>query len=152
MRKALAAILVAVGMLAATQVFYMGVEQALDFTEAVILARVETIVHFPGDYTDRVEYFFKVIDVISGPDSLEGGIVASYSMLYPRPFYDDEGNEIWESPINSGSGYEQLTGEGDTVIVFLDRLPEGQFPTVGVVRVDPADSLESILLLLNPED
>ena len=151
MRKASVVILAAVGMLAATQVFYMDLEQSIDFTEAVILARVEAIAHFPGDYTDRVEYYLNVLDVLSGPDSLEGEIVASYSMLYPRPFYDDEGNEIWESPINSGSGYELSAFEGDTVIAFLDRLPEEQFPSVGIVRIDPADSLESILLLLNPE-
>ena len=55
-------------------------------------------------------------------------------------------------PIVTGSGYEIFTEEGDTVIVFLERLPDDQYPFASVIRVDPADSLGSILLLLNPED
>lgn len=73
-------------------------------------------------------------------------------MLLPRSYIDEEGNEIWESPIVTGSGFEMFTEEGDTVIVFLDRLPNNQQQYAGVMRVEPADSLESILLLLNPEE
>ena len=93
-----------------------------------------------------------MLDVVSGPDSLEGDFIASYEMLFPRAYTDDEGNEVWESPIVTGSGYEIFTEEGDTVIVFLERLPDDEYPFVSIVRVDPADSLGSILVLLNPED
>jgi hypothetical protein len=134
MRRTMGLVLAAAGLLAASQVFYMTLEESLDFTESVLLVRVESVIEFPGDYMNRIEYYFKVLDVVSGPDSLEGG------------------NEIWESPIVTGSGYEMFIEEGDTVIVFLDRLPDDQQQYAGVIRVDPADSLEGILLLLNPED
>ena len=41
--------------------------------------------------------------------------------------------------------------EDDTEIVFLDRLPDDQLQYAGVMRIDPTDSLEGILVLLNPE-
>ncbi len=144
-------VLAAAGLLAASQVFYMSLEESLDFTESVLLVKVEQVINFPMDYMERIEYYFKVLDVVSGPDSLEGDFIASYEMLYPRAYTDDEGNEVWESPIVTGSGYEIFTEEGDTVIVFLERLPDDQYPFASVIRVDPADSLEGILLLLNPE-
>ena len=152
MRIVMVLILAAAGLLAASQVFYMSVEESLDFTEAIVLVRVEQVINFPMDYMERIEYYFTVLDVVSGPDSLEGDFIASYEMLFPRAYTDDEGNEVWESPIVTGSGYEIFTEEGDTMIVFLERLPDDQYPFVSIVRVDPADSLESILLLLNPEE
>ena len=30
---------------------------------------------------------------------------------FPGVYLDEEGNEIWESPIVTGSGYEMFTGE-----------------------------------------
>ncbi len=152
MRIATGLILAAAGLLAATQVFYMSVEESLDFTESILLVRVEKVMNFPGNYMDRIEYYFSVLDVVSGPDSIEGDFIASYEMMFPRPYYDEEGNEIWESPIVTGSGFEMFAEEGDTVIVFLDRIPDDQQQYAGVMRVSPADSLESVLLLLNPED
>ena len=152
MRRVTGLFLAAAGLLAASQVFYMSLEESLDFTESILLVRVESVIEFPGDYMNRIEYYFKVLDVVSGPDSLEGDFIASYEMLLPRSYHDEEGNEVWRSPIVTGSGYEIFTEEGDTVIVFLDRLPDDQQQYAGVIRVDPADSLESILLLLNPED
>lgn len=152
MRRVTGLILAAAGLLAASQVFYMTLEESLDFTEAVLLVRVESVIEFPGDYMNRIEYYFEVLDVVYGPDSLEGEFMATYEMLLPRSYIDEEGNEIWESPIVTGSGYEMFTEDGDTVIVFLDRLPDIQLQYAGVMRVEPADSLESILLLLNPEE
>ena len=152
MRIVMVLILAAAGSLAASQVFYMSVEESLDFTEAIVLVRVEQVINFPMDYMERIEYYFKVLDVVSGPDSLEGDFIASYEMLFPRAYTDDEGNEVWESPIVTGSGFEMFTEEGDTVIVFLDRIPDDQLQYASVMRVYPADSLESILVLLNPED
>ena len=150
MRIVMVLILAAAGLPAATQVFYMSLEESLDFTEAIVLVRVEQIINFPMDYMERIEYYCKVLDVVSGPDSLEGDFIASYEMLFPSPYIDEEGNEIWESPIVTGSGFEMFTEEGDTVIVFLDRIPDDQQQYAGVMRVYPADSLGSILLLLNP--
>lgn len=152
MRSAIGLILAAAGLLAASQVFYMSPEESLDFTESILLVRVESVIHFPMDYMNRIEYYFRVLNVVSGPDSLESDFFASYEMLLPRAYFDEEGNEIWESPIVSGSGYELFIEEGDTVIVFLERLPDGLQQYAGVVRIDPADNLESILLLMNPED
>jgi len=151
MLRVIGLLLALAGMLAATQVFNWSLEETLGFTEAVLIVRVESFIEFPGDYTDRIEYYFKVLDVISGPDSLDGEFLATYEMLYPRLFYDDEGNEVWESPIVSGSGYEMLTREGDTVIVLLDRLPDDQQQYAGVKRVEPLESLDSIQTLLYPE-
>jgi hypothetical protein len=153
MRIALGLILAAAGLMGASQVFYMSLEESLGFTETILLARVSSVIHIPMDYMNRMEYYFEVLDVVSGPDSLEGEFIATYESLFPRPYYDEEGNEIWESPIVSGSGYEMLIEEGDSVIVFLERIPEDRQQFCWVVRIEPLDSLESILLLLpDPEE
>lgn len=152
MRGATCFILAAAGLLTAAQVFYMSLEESLDLTEAVLIVSVEQVIDFQTDYLNRIEYHFKVLDVVSGPDSLEGELIAFYEMLYPRLSYDEKGNEIWVSPFISGSGYEMFIEEGDTVIVFLDSLPEDQQRYAGVLRVDPLDSLDSVLLLLNSEE
>ena len=72
MRRTPVLILAIAGLLAASQVFYMSVEESLDFTESILLVQVESVVEFPGDYMNRIEYYFSVLDVVSGPDSLEG--------------------------------------------------------------------------------
>jgi len=145
-----AVMLAAAGLPAASQVFHMSLEESLDFTESILLVRVESVIEFPGDYLDRIEYYFSILDIVSGPDSLEGEFKASYDVIFPMSYMDEEGNEIWESPIVSGSGFESFTAEGDTVIVFLERIPDDQKLFTWVVRVEPADNMESILLLLTP--
>jgi len=143
---------VLLGLLAASQVFYMSLEESLDFTETILLARVSCVIHLPMDYLDRMEYYFEVLDVVSGPDSLEGEFIATYESLFPRSYYDEEGNEIWESPIVTGSGLEMFIEEGDSVIMFLERVPDDPQQFTWIVRIEPADSLDSILFLLDPEE
>ena len=55
MRIVMVLILAAAGLPAATQVFYMSLEESLDFTEAIVLVRVEQIINFPMDYMERIE-------------------------------------------------------------------------------------------------
>ena len=61
---------------------------------------------------------------------------------------DEQGNEVWESPIVNGSGHEMSVSKGDTVIVFLGYIPTDLSISAEVIRIEPTDSLDSILLLL----
>ena len=49
MRRAFCLFLDAAGLLAASAVFYMNLEESLDFTEAILLVRVESVIEFPDD-------------------------------------------------------------------------------------------------------
>jgi len=87
--------------------------------------------------------------VVSCSDSLPDSVVAVYTMHLPRSFVDSSGNEVWESPLVSGSGIEFLVYPGDTVLVFGSALPCGDASVpMSIVRVEFADSLGSVINML----
>ena len=141
--------LASAGLLLASQVFFMSIEESLDMTDAVVLAEVSAKVSFPMDCWDRTEYFFTVIEVVSGDESLQDEFFGDYFMEFPSSWVDDDGNEIWESPILTGSGHEMLVEKGDTVLVFLGYIPTEAEQHIKVLRIEPSDSLDSVLLILN---
>ena len=149
MKRATGFLLTSAALLVASQVFYMSIDESLDMSDAVVRAEVTETVTYAMDSGDNVEYFFKVIEVLSGDESLEGEMFADYFMDQPMAWIDADGNEVWESPILTGSGLELSTEKGDTVIVFLGYIPADPATASEVIRIEPADSLDKILLLLS---
>ncbi len=105
------------------------------------------------DYTRRVDYTLSVLSVVSCTDSLSESLVAVYTMLLPRSWVDQSGNEVWESPLVNGSGLEFTFSPGDTVLVFGSALPSGDRSVpMGIIRVETADSLGSVMRMLEEMD
>lgn len=149
MQRATGFMLTSAGLLLASQVIFMNMEESLHMADGVVLAEVTAKVTFPMSYCDRTEYFFGVIEVVSGDESLKDEFFGDYLMEFPTSWVDEQGNEVWESPILTRSGHEMLVEKGDTVLVFLGCTPTETEQHIEVLRIEPPDSLGSILLLLS---
>ena len=137
------------GAAAASQIFFMDLADDLMMSDNIFLARVESSFEMPMDYARRVDYTLSVLSVVSCTDSLSDSLVAVYSMLVPRGWVDESGNEFWESPLVNGSGLEFSFSPGDTVLVFGSALPSGDRSVpMGILRVEVADSLGSVMKML----
>lgn len=134
----------------ASQVFYMSTEEALELTECIFLAEAGMILDIPMSYTDRTQYTFHILEVVIGTDSLEGTYLSYYSANLPWAYTGQNGEEISRSPLLTGSGYETIVEEGDTVIVFSD-LPVDDSHPLNLIRIEHVDSLESIQEILEAE-
>lgn len=133
----------------ASQVFYMSLDEAFGLAETIFLARVESIEHTPFEWVTRADYQLGVTEVLMGPDSLAGTRMdAYYIMDLPMAYLDSDGTEVWESPIVFGSGIEMSVSAGDTVVVLAWRSVGDQ--PVQVVRLEPAESLDSVRDRLSP--
>lgn len=132
----------------ASQVFHMDTEEALGMTEVVLLARVNQVDEIPNEYATVMEYGLEVVSVLSGADSTARGLAAVYAADRPRSFLTEDGTEVWESPLVTGSGLEMSVEAGDTVLAFLGSPLEGYPEPVSLVRMEPADSLPAVRRLL----
>ncbi len=138
---------------AASQIFFMDLSDDLMMSDNIFLARVESSFETPMDYARRVDYTLSVLSVVSCADSLSDSLVAVYTMLLPRSWVDQSGNEVWESPLVNGSGLEFSFSPGDTVLVFGSALPSGDRSVpMGIIRVETADSLGSVVRMLEEMD
>jgi len=132
----------------ASQIFHMDLEEALGMTEVVLLVRVGQVNEIPNDYATVMEYGLEVLSVVSGADSAGAGVAAVYTSDRPRSFLTEDGTEVWESPLVTGSGLEMSVQRGDTVVAFLGS-PLAAYPeAVTLVRMEPADSLPAVRRLL----
>lgn len=128
----------------------MSLDEVMGFTDAVFVARVESVVHTPFEYHARADFRLIVTEVLLGPDSLAGtSLDAFYTMDLPSVYVDSDGTEIWESPIVFGSGIEMSVSAGDTVVALAGR-PVSDQP-VNIVRLEHADSLLSMRDRLSPD-
>ena len=132
----------------ASQIFHMDLEEALGMTEVVVLARVDQVSEIPNEYAVVMEYGLEVVSVLSGADSTARGLAAVYAADRPRSFLTEDGTEVWESPLVTGSGLEMSVQRGDTVVAFLDSHLEDYPEPVNLVRMEPADSLPAVRRLL----
>jgi hypothetical protein len=151
MRIAILALIALVYLGGSVQIFHMTLSEALFITDNIYVARITGMLHMPMDYMDRIEYYLEVIDVVSGEELPEEDLYLIYSMMLPMCAIDEEGNEIWESPLVTGSGCEFSVCEGDTVIVFTGPLGTDSTVTGSVVRMEPMDSMSEILRILEEE-
>ncbi len=136
--------------LQASQVFHMSLDEVFGLAETVFLARVESVEHTPFEWLARADYELIVTEVLLGPDSLVGTRMdAFYIMDLPSVYVDSDGTEIWESPIVFGSGIEMSVSAGDTVVAMAGRPVDDQ--PVQIVRLECADSLESVRNRLSPD-
>ena len=122
-------------------------------SDNIFLARVESSFETPMDYARRVDYTLSVLSVVSCTDSLSDSMAAIYSMLLPRSWVDQSGNEVWESPLVNGSGLEFMVSPDDTVLVFGSALPSGDSSVpMGIFRIESVDSLASVMKMLEEMD
>ena len=148
MRYAVATLILALPLaLQASQVFHMDMEDAAGMADCVLLARVEHVVDRLAGSLKEVEYTLDVLAVAHGPDSLQCGLRGVYVMDLPRSYTSEDGSEVWESPLVTGSGMEMSVEPGDTVVA-LTALPRGADRSVSVVRMESVDSLESVVAVL----
>lgn len=139
----------------ASQIFYMDLDQVVCLVENILVVEVVQAVHFPMDYMDRMEYTIRVLEVLHGADVREGDFIAWYTFDLPRSYTGSDGMEVWESPLVTGSGLEMCVMEGDTVIALTYSLSDDSSRAAELVRLEPPDSLEKIMGLLegiSPED
>lgn len=132
----------------ASQIFHMDLEEALGMTEVVVLARVDQVSEIPNEYAVVMEYGLEVVSVLSGADSTARGLAAVYAADRPRSLLTEDGTEVWESPLVTGSGLEMSVQRGDTVVAFLGSRLEDYPEPVRLVRMEPADSLPAVRRLL----
>jgi len=151
MRKAILTFVLAAASVTATQVFHMNLYEALCFTDDVYVVRIDYVYRFHMDYMDRIEYYMEVIDVVHGEDPPQEELLCAYSMMLPSCTTDENGNEIWESPLVSGSGNESAVSEGDTLIVLTSHIATDSTRAVSVVRIESLDSMDEIIRILEEE-
>ncbi len=147
MKKIFAVLLAAAFPVFAGQLFYINIEKALELAECIFLVEVEMIFDIQMSYMCRTEYTFHVLEVVTGADSLDDTYLAVYSMNLPGVYTNQNGEEIFRSPLLTGSGYETMVQEGDTAIVF-SNLPIDDSQQLNLIRIEHADSLESIQEML----
>jgi hypothetical protein len=134
--------------LMASQIFYMDLDQAVWLADYVMVVEVSHVVHFHMDYLDRMEYTFRILEVVHGDGVWEGDFLTFYTFDLPRSYTDADGNEVWESPFVTGSGMEMFVEEGDTVIALVYSPPCDASRPAELVRLEPPGSLETITQLL----
>lgn len=137
---------------AASQVFTMDLPEVLPMADCIVLAEVVTMGISPSGECIAANYSLAPVEVLSGivqPDTCFG---ASYLMDLPRSRTLDDGTEVWESPLVSGSGLEMSCAPGDTVIALMSVLDQGDSLRFSVIRMEPPCSLREILELLAVHD
>lgn len=133
----------------ASQIFHMDLEDVLGMARSILLAEVEEAEHSQSEYSLRMDYVLRVLDHVHGPDTLSGVFPAFYTQSYPMSWVDEDGVQVWESPIVEGSGMETGVSAGDRVLVLVGYIPEDSVNPVSIVRMEPADSLPAVLRLLD---
>lgn len=132
----------------ASMVYYMDLEDVVGMAGQVLLAEVGGATLLPMDYVNRMDYSLEVIEVIGGVEVQPGEYTAFYVYDLPRSYIGPDGIEVWESPLVTGSGMETMVQKGDTVIVLAYGLPCDQSVPMEVIRLEPLESLDSVLVLL----
>ncbi len=120
-----------------------GIDEALELTDCVFIAELGAIIDIPMSYIERTEYYFNVIDVAMGPDSLSGKNAAVYLNRVPGYQNIQPGEEEAQALLLTGSGYEIEIEEGDTVVVF-SKIYGNTSSLMSLIRIEPALSWESI--------
>jgi hypothetical protein len=133
---------------AASQVFYMDLPEVLRMSDCVILAEVLSM-----EEHDHIGFMegagsLRLLGVLSGAPAPDSCFSASYIIDLPRSQTLEDGTVMWESPLVTGSGLEFRIEPGDTVVVLLSAAELCDGTRFGVIRMEPADSLGSILDLL----
>ncbi|OPL19235.1 MAG: hypothetical protein AVO35_11700 [Candidatus Aegiribacteria sp. MLS_C] len=149
MRLAAVPGVVLVSVLSAGQVFYMDLEQAAGMAENIFVAEMGESAVIAMDYLIRVEYEMDVLQVLRGTGVNAGGLFVFYTFDVPRSYVDEDGMEVWESPMVTGSGIETAVEEGDTVIVFAYGLHSDLPAGIEVLRMEPLDSLAVVMAMLD---
>ncbi len=121
----------------------LDIDKVLELSDCVFLAVTGTPVDVPMSYIERTEYYFNVLEVLKGPDSLNEGNTVVYLNRAPGFHSNQSCSEDSHPIIPTGSGYEMDVEQGDTVVVFSNI--HGISPTsMGLIRIEPASYLESI--------
>jgi hypothetical protein len=137
---------------AASQIFHMDLPEVLQMSDCVILSEVLSMEEH--GYVGFIEAAcsLRLLGVLSGTPAPDTCFDASYIMNLPRSQTLDDGTEVRESPLVSGSGLELGIEPGDTVIVLLSAADLGDGANFVVIRIEPSDSLSTVLDLLAEHD
>lgn len=152
MIRILVVCIVLAGAAAGSQVFHMDLPTVVSIADTVLLAEILSVEELPGLYGMEVRFGLRPLtyDIVVGtPDTV---LYASYFMEYPRSYHLEDGSEIWESPLVSGSGLEMTCGTGDTVTAFLAGLTLRTGLSPELLRIEPAGSFEDIRRLAGDRD
>jgi hypothetical protein len=145
MRALPAALAVLVSTVLSSQIFYMDLDDVLPMAGSVLIAEIVSIEDYYGDSWHSVDYSLMILDMLRGNADTGVPIRCSYGMDYPGSYIDADGNEIWESPLVTGSGYEFSSGIGDTVIVLLDPGYADAARTHIMWRLEPLEMIEELI-------
>ena len=129
----------------ATMIHYMDLEQALDFSEGVLIGLVTSTSEYRDQYGYSVEYTMEVLDMLRGDADTDGPVRVVYTEDSPGSFETMDGVEVWESPIYTGSGNEFGFAAGDTIIAFTSSAYVRSEGTWSLVRAEPLSMLEEVL-------
>jgi hypothetical protein len=148
MRTAVILLLAMASAVPASQIVHMDLDDVVSWAGTILLARVESV-EDAGCQDTRVAIFeIDVLEIIEGSADSSATISCSYAQFMPETYYDDDGNEITEWPLVTGSGIEMQVAPGDTVVVLLRSQMVMPGTMQSVIRMEPSDSLESIVNLI----
>jgi len=127
-----------------SQIFHMDLQTVVSMADTVLLAEVVSVEEIPMIYGIEVCFGLRKLaedSCVGIPDTV---FSASYFMESPRSYHLEDGSEIWESPLVSGSGLEMTCGTGDTVTVLLGGLTAQSGTLLELLRMEPAGSFGEV--------
>jgi hypothetical protein len=142
MRSAVAALILAAVSSRASQIVYMDLDSVVSWAGTIVVACVDSVEFCGCEDTWAVSFEISVLQSLYGYADPSAPIRCTYSQQVPEVSFDDEGNEITEWPLVTGSGIEMFASQGDTLVVLLGS------ETASTDRMEPLDSLESVVNLI----
>lgn len=122
----------------------LNMDAILELTDCVFVASMGATIDIPMSYIERTEYYFNVLEVLKGPESLKGTNTVVYLNQVPGFHSSQSCGEGTHPIIPTGSGYEMDIEQGDTVVVF-SNIRGDSLSYLSLVRIEPVIFRENIL-------
>jgi hypothetical protein len=148
MKSAAVALMLAAVSSQGSQIVCMDLDSVVSWAATIVVARVESVEFCGCEDTWAVSFEISVLQSLHGYADPSAPIRCTYSQQVPEVFIDDEGNEITEWPLVTGSGIEMFVSQGDTIVVLLRSETASPDRFGSVIRMEPLDSLESVVNLI----
>lgn len=146
--KAAGLLLLAAGSASSSQVVSMELDQVVSWAGTIVVARLDSVEEAGCEDTYIVTFEATVLQIVDGFIESSVPFSCSYTQLLPETWIDDEGNETTEWPLVTGSGIEMFAEQGDTVVMLLQEDTTAPDRRWSVLRMEPLDSLESVVNLI----
>jgi hypothetical protein len=148
MRAACPTLLILSALASASQIVYMSLDDVVSWAGTIVVACVDSVEFCGCEDTWAVSFEISVLQSLYGYADPSAPMRCTYSQQVPEVFFDDEGNEITEWPLVTGSGIEMFVSQGDTIVVLLRSETASPDRFRSAIRMEPLDSLERVVNLI----